>query len=227
MKFIKNNIWKNRYFEVYDKILLNSDIYLAVREFHLNSMESCSAVLDSGCGTGNVILELLKRGYIAYAVDNSEKALDILRKKCVGYNEKLYIHNADIKNLSFKDKIFDGAISMFVVHYIDDPEVYLKGIYRVLKPGGVLALTGRVSSENMERILKSYEESLRKRNLLPKIEREFSIFKEKFLAGVSKAVISGCTYEQMRNILMCIGFIDIEEYPNPYFGQCYSLVARK
>jgi len=224
---MKNDVWESKYFDAYDKVLLNSDIYLAVRDFHVNSMKNCHIVLDSGCGTGNITLELLKRGHIVYAVDNSKKALDILRKKCAKYSKQLHIHNIDAKKLPFDDEMFDGVTSMFVVYYMDDPKAYLREHYRVLKYDGVLALTGRVSSENMEKVLKSYEESLRKRNLLSKLQSEFSIFSEKFLSGVKKAVISGYTFEQMRDMLENIGFTNIEEYPNPYFGQCYSLIAYK
>ena len=73
----------------------------------------------------------------------SKKALDALKKKCAKYSKKLHIYNVDAKNLPFDDEMFDGITSMFVVYYIDDPEVYLREIYRVLKCGGVLALTGK------------------------------------------------------------------------------------
>ena len=118
---MKNDVWESKYFDAYDKVLLNSDIYLAVRDFHVNSMKNCHIVLDSGCGTGNVTLELLKRGHIVYAVDNSKKALDILRKKCAKYSKQLHIHNIDAKKLPFDDEVFDGVTSMFVVYYMDDP----------------------------------------------------------------------------------------------------------
>jgi len=224
---MKNDVWESEYFETYDQILLNSDIYLAVRDFHINSMRNCFRVLDSGCGTGNVTLELLKKGQTVYAIDNSKKALDVLRKKCREYRQRLHILNVDAKNLPFENAMFDGVSSMFVVYYIDDPEAYLRESYRVLRTGGTLALTARVSSENMERVLKSYEKSLKEKGLLPKLKSEFLVFSEKFLSSVAKAVVSGYTFEEMENILGDIGFTNIKERPNPYFGQCYSLIGHK
>lgn len=54
------------------------------------------------------------------------------------------------------------------------------------------------------------------------------IVRESILHGVSKAVKHGYTAEEMKDILINrIGFKDVKEFDNPYFGQCYSLVARK
>ena len=75
-----DDVWESEYIDAYDKVLLNSDLYLTVRDFHVNSMEGCEKVLDSGCGTGNVTTELLKRGHKVYAIDPSIKSLEKLRE---------------------------------------------------------------------------------------------------------------------------------------------------
>ncbi|MFH0837219.1 MAG: methyltransferase domain-containing protein [Candidatus Aenigmatarchaeota archaeon] len=220
------NVWKSEYFDVYDPVLLNSDIYLAVRDFHIKAMDDYPIVLDSGCGTGNVTSELLKNGHIVHAIDNSKKPLDILKRKCSKYAGKLHIHNMNVSDLSFEKEMFDAITSMFVVYYLNNIEEYLRENYRVLKTNGIFALTGRVSSDNMELVLQSYEQSLQNKELLPALETEFLRFKEKFLNNVTKAV-NGNTFEEMKSILEDIGFRDITQYPNPYFGQCYSLIAHK
>jgi ubiquinone/menaquinone biosynthesis C-methylase UbiE len=221
------SVWESSYLDAYDKILLNSDIYLAVRDFHVKAMADSHKVLDSGCGTGNVAIELLKKGHVVYAVDNSEKALGMLRKKCPQYADSLHVYKEDAGKLPFGNGMFDGITSMFVVYYLDRPEDCIKENYRVLKEDGVLALTGRASAENMEKVLRSYEESLRKRRLLEEVAPEFSIFKKKFMKGVTKAAANCQTYEEMKGMLQSTGFRNIRQFPNPYFGQCYSLVARK
>lgn len=223
---MRDDVWESRYFDAFDKVLLNSEIYLAVRDFHVNAMKESRVVLDSGCGTGNVTIGLLKRGHTVYAVDNSKKALDILRKKCAQYAERLNVQCLDAEHLPFKDEMFNGASSMFVVYYVDDFESYLRESYRVLKPNGIFALTGRVSTENKELILKSYGESLRKRGLLKTLEKEWDIFKGKWINSVMTSV-KGHSLGQMKSILENIGFTNIQEFTNPYFGQCYSLTAKK
>lgn len=87
------NVWESRYFDVYDKILLNSDIYLAVRDFHTSAVSGHPLVLDSGCGTGNVTIELLKNKHSVHAIDTSRKALGILKNKCAINTEFLHICN--------------------------------------------------------------------------------------------------------------------------------------
>ncbi|RLG14233.1 MAG: hypothetical protein DRN66_02580 [Candidatus Nanohalarchaeota archaeon] len=223
-----DNVWESEYLDVYDTILLNSEIYMAVRNFHVNAMRWCRIVLDSCCGTGNTTVELLKKDHIVYAIDISEKSRSILRKKCAQYAHRIPLLNADARHLTeFKDEMFDGITSMFVVYYIDDYEAYLRETYRVLKKNGIFALTGRVSAKNMELILNSYKSSLKEKGLLHGLEPEFSKFKDKFFNNVTKAVINGRTFEEMKKILEKIEFKNIRKFPNPYFGQCYSLTAEK
>lgn len=224
---MKNDIWESEYFGAYDKVMLNSDIYLAVRDFHIRAMKNCKTVLDSGCGTGNVTAQLLKKGYIVYAVDTSKKALEILSEKCQPNIQRLHIYNINAGDLPFEDRMFDGVTSMFVAHFVDDFQNYLREQYRVLKKNGIFALTGRVSGENMEQVIESYENSLRKRGLLPKYAREMNVVRESILNGVSKIVKHKYTAGEVIDLLGRIGFKEIQDVPNPYFGQCYSLIMRK
>jgi len=220
-----DNVWESEYLDVYDTVLLNSEIYLAVRDFHVSAMKGHHTVLDSCCGTGNATVELLKNNHIVYATEQSKKSQSILRKKCAQCSSKLPIISTGTKQL--ENETFDGISSMFVIYYINNPGEYLKENYRLLKPGGILALTGRISNQDMELILNSYENSLKEKGLLPELEQEFSIFKTKFLNNVTKAVINSHTFGEMKKILKNIGFKNIQEFPNPYLGQCYSLIAHK
>ncbi|MDI6825741.1 MAG: class I SAM-dependent methyltransferase [Candidatus Aenigmarchaeota archaeon] len=63
------------------------------------------------------------------------------------YIERLHTHNISAEQLPFEDEMFDGITSMFVVHFVDDFEKYLKEHHRVLKKNGFFALTGRTSGE--------------------------------------------------------------------------------
>ena len=226
------NVWESDYIEVaYDKVLSNSSIYLKVRDFHINAMNGCVAVLDSGCGTGSVAVELLERGAVVYAVDTSRTALEVLQRKCEPYKDRLHVYNTTAEHLPFSSEMFDGITSMFVVHFMDDFNSYLREHFRVLKKGGVFALTGRTrgTKEDMSIIADSYEDDLRRAEKLKeeKYRKVMDIMRERMLSGVGPAVKHGYTAEQMIEILRQIGFVDIQEHPNPYFGQCYSLTGRK
>jgi len=226
------NVWESDYIEVaYDNVLSYSSIYLEVRDFHINAMNGCVAVLDSGCGTGSVAVELLKRGAVVYAVDTSRTALEILQRKCGPYRERLHVYNTTAERLSFlEDETLDGVTSMFVVHFVDDFDSYLREHFRVLKKGGIFALTGRTrgTGEDMNIIADSYKDDLRKAGKLEEegYRKAMGIMRER-MVSVGQSVKHGYTAEQMIEILTQIGFVDIQEHPNPYFGQCYSLTSRK
>ena len=222
-----DEVWESGYLDAYDKVLLNTDIYRMVMGFHIDAMVGCRAVLDSGCGTGNVTLGLLKRGCMVSALDPSSKAIGILRAKCTGYENRLRTYNIGAEQLPFEDRFFDGVTSMFVVHFMDDFEGYLREHYRVLKDNGLFALTGRVSGENMELVVQSYEGSLRRRGLLPMLEPEMRIIRENITGSVRKAVRHKYAAADVETMLRDIGFNEVAAVPNPYFGQCYSLLAKK
>lgn len=77
------SVWESGgYFDVYDKILINSGIYLAVRDLHISAVLGHPVVLDSGCGTGNVTIELLKSRHSVHAIGASRYALNLLKNKC-------------------------------------------------------------------------------------------------------------------------------------------------
>ncbi|MCK5177004.1 MAG: hypothetical protein KAQ92_04725, partial [Candidatus Aenigmarchaeota archaeon] len=99
--------------------------------------------------------------------------------------------------------------------------------HRVLRKNGIFIFTGRSSGENMRLVLESYENSLRKRGLLQKYTLEMNIMSESILNKKCKIVKHSYTSEEMKKILEKIGFKNIQEFPNPYFGQCYSLIAQK
>jgi ubiquinone/menaquinone biosynthesis C-methylase UbiE len=224
---MKGNVWESRYLDAYDKILLNCDIYLAVRNFHVSAMHGCKTVLDSGSGTGNVTIELLRSGAEVYAVDPSKKANDILKRKCSEFADRLHVHEASAEGLSFLDKnTFNGITSMFVIYYMDGWESYLRENYKVLKPGGIIAITGRGTTENRERVLESYRRSLIRKGLMEGLKEEWEIFSEKWLGSVMPSV-SIRPKEEIMKTMSDIGFRNIEEHQNPYFGQCYSLTAHK
>ena len=77
-----------------------------------------------------------QQGAKAYGLDISDylvkKARQNLKKE--GIKAKLIV--CDARNVKFSDNTFDFAYTMGTIEHIPDPEVVVKEIYRILKPGG-------------------------------------------------------------------------------------------
>lgn len=99
--------------------------------------------LDVGCGAGQLIPELKKKGYYPIAIDVSENMLNHTRELCKKLNIEAEVKHGDCENLDFSDDSFDAYIAMGVIEYMDSDMPMLKEIRRVLKPGACAVVTFR------------------------------------------------------------------------------------
>ena len=109
-------------------------------------------LLDVGCGTGVVALTAAQVGAKVSGSDLTPEL--IMRAKENAQISKLNIdfQIADVEDLPYKDDEFDFVLSQFGHMFAPRPEIALKEMLRVLKPGGVVAfstwppelLTGRL-----------------------------------------------------------------------------------
>ena len=97
-------------------------------------------VLDAGCGDG-FFLHLLSKttGSELTGLDDNPKAL-ALAKKYVK-SKKMKLINGDVLNMPFKDNTFDRIICSEVLEHLPNDIVGLKEFKRVLKKGGLVAIT--------------------------------------------------------------------------------------
>ena len=98
------------------------------------------SVLDLGCGTGEVTLEMAERGHEAWGIDISPNAIDQAKAKAKlrGLEATFLVGNAlEIEHLN---RTFDTVIDCGLFHVFSDPEreVYEHQLATVLKPGGVV-----------------------------------------------------------------------------------------
>jgi ubiquinone/menaquinone biosynthesis C-methylase UbiE len=125
------------------KFLRRSPVFHAfLRAMECRSMSAVRLeppILDLGCGDGmfGSILTGNCRDSIAFGVDLS---LDELRRAAeTGSYRSLAV--ADMANLPFADNQFGAAISNSVFEHLNDIDGALREVFRILKPGGKLALT--------------------------------------------------------------------------------------
>ena len=95
-------------------------------------------LLDIGCGTGN-LLSLISSKYKSNltGIDLSPEMLEIAHNK-LGKKADLIL--GDSENLPFEPESFDMIICTDSFHHYPRPNHVLKGIRKVLKPGGSLLI---------------------------------------------------------------------------------------
>jgi len=104
-------------------------------------------VLDVACGTGDLSLELFEKiGARVVATDFCRPMLEIAAKKIAaavpetGTKLALPLIEGDALHLPFVDSSFDGATIAFGLRNLSNVELGLAELFRVLKPGGSLAV---------------------------------------------------------------------------------------
>jgi demethylmenaquinone methyltransferase / 2-methoxy-6-polyprenyl-1,4-benzoquinol methylase len=94
-------------------------------------------VLDAACGTGDLAIASLKAGAgRVTGLDFSEQMLVRARRK----NASIEWVQGDMLALPFADETFDAATVGFGVRNVEDLELGLRELRRVLRPGGRLAI---------------------------------------------------------------------------------------
>ena len=98
-------------------------------------------VLEVGCGTGTDLLQFLRAGANALAVDLSSRSAGLARERLrlFGY-DRGGVSVGDAENLPFPENSFDLVYSWGVVHCTPDTVRAVEEIYRVLRPGGEIRI---------------------------------------------------------------------------------------
>ena len=113
-----------------------------VADLLLEQAPGAESVLDAGCGTGLVGRALRAAGFSGeiHGVDLSEASLAIARES--GWYTSLATANLQ-ESLVFDDDSFDALACVGVMTYVPDVEACWREFCRVVRPGGVVAITQR------------------------------------------------------------------------------------
>lgn len=148
MKGTARRLFWDLYAQVYDAVLLR---LLPYRQLimditvMLNPREG-QHILDAGCGTGNVLLSLLRAfpGLNVAGLDFSSSMLKRAKdkyKKFAPNSGNVTFMEADLNAaIPFNDQEFDGVVCVNVLYSVDNPSFLLEEINRVLKINGKLIL---------------------------------------------------------------------------------------
>ncbi len=137
---LKSSLLNNNLNEIHNYLLKSNEGYNTEKERVSSKVEEISSllekkqyenILDFGCGNGNILTELSNK----INFDN-----------LYGIDKINYLSDNNLEFLSFTDKdtipadndFFDVSTCLMVLHHTNNPEQYIKEIYRVLKPSGRL-----------------------------------------------------------------------------------------
>lgn len=111
-------------------------------------------VLEVGCGGGMAIayLSTLTNGSIT-GIDHSDTMVrqSCLRNRHLIHSGRVVVRRANVADLPFDENTFDAAVAIETFPFWPEPIQCLRGLRRVLKPGGKLGLLVDSSKESPKR----------------------------------------------------------------------------
>ncbi len=129
---------KKTFAEIYDSMMeyVDYDEWVRLIDKKISPFIKDKNILEIGCGTGEIVVRMQKKGYKVEAIDNSIEMLKLAKEK---YKNIEFIKK-DMRNLEYEEK-FDAVISVFdTLNYLnsyDDLIFSLEGIKKSLKSKGV------------------------------------------------------------------------------------------
>lgn len=97
-------------------------------------------ILDADCETGPYGLELARNGNRVIGIDISGDLLKVAGDWAARDSLPFFSLLGDIERMPFEDESIDVCFCGFIMHHLPESRHAVAEFYRVLKPGGILAL---------------------------------------------------------------------------------------
>lgn len=115
--------------QTYNLIIQKTKTYLNVSDI----------VMDYGCGTGSIAIELAEHVKAIHAVDTSSSMIEMVDKKAKERNiANITCAHTAIMDAKYETGSFDAILAFHVLHLLEDEHTALRRINELLKPGGLL-----------------------------------------------------------------------------------------
>lgn len=96
-------------------------------------------LLDIGVGTGLFMGIAQKKGFEVFGLDVSSYAIKAVGKKLNIKSEKKLVVS-ELTEKTYASNYFDVVNMRHSIEHVSDPEKLLKDVYKILKPGGIVAI---------------------------------------------------------------------------------------
>ena len=127
--------------------------YTSILDFDLFKTDK-ALVVDMGAGSGRWTERLLPYFSNIIAIEPSDKAIEILKKRFNG-DSRVRIEKATVKHNSIIDNSADLIISLGVLHHLPSTQEALVDCFRRIKPGGYLLCYLYYNLENKSAIYRT------------------------------------------------------------------------
>jgi ArsR family transcriptional regulator len=105
-------------------------------------------VVDVGTGTGFVAAGLAPRAAAVIGVDNAPAMLAAAERNLNALDvDNVQLLQGELNALPLDDDSMDAAVANMVLHHAPDPAAMLTEMARVVRPGGVVAVTDEVEHD--------------------------------------------------------------------------------
>lgn len=125
---------------IYDRVagFMFRDRYDAIAREIAAAAPPNGAVLDVGCGPGEIVVRLARLSPTLgiTGADVDQPMIERARRKAAKARVAATFVVADAAALPFEDASFDLVVSSFAIHHWPDPHAGLGEMLRVLRPGG-------------------------------------------------------------------------------------------
>jgi 2-polyprenyl-3-methyl-5-hydroxy-6-metoxy-1,4-benzoquinol methylase len=112
----------------------------------LAKIDKETKVLDIGCGRGEILLHVAKKGAISYGIDYSRDAIAISHNTIRGFNGSFkgnaHLCMAEATFIPFRSGSFDRIILSDIVEHLfpDELKKVMEEVSRLIKKGGLLVI---------------------------------------------------------------------------------------
>ena len=139
---VRQNKIREHYDTIADKYDSHYDCHRG-RNYHshisgrvMEALPKGGRLLDIGCGTGLFAAKYRESGGSAVGLDISRRMTLQARRRCP--EGEFSVGTAD--KLPFREETFDAVSSLLAFTYLKNPDCMLSEAYRVLRPGGAIAI---------------------------------------------------------------------------------------
>ncbi|OPL18248.1 MAG: hypothetical protein AVO35_05210 [Candidatus Aegiribacteria sp. MLS_C] len=118
----------------------------------LERFERGSVILDAGCGSGEIMLRLLRAGLSVIGVDQSQEMLSRAGRKLGsdwgGNSVELRLGSAE--HLPVADSSVDGVLAHMLLHHLSEPSEFFQEAFRVCRDGGRCTVVELMPHEDLD-----------------------------------------------------------------------------